>query len=381
MTNPPQIVIAGGGTPGHLLPGLSIAEALQERLPQASLLFAGTGRAVERHMVRSAGYNYVSLPCKPVPQNPIEAVRFITDNVAGFWAARWMLREQKVGLVVGLGGWASAAIVRAAVGRGIPTVLMEPNAVPSRTTRWLATQTEVVCTAYEDVAARLHPLANVICTGTPARPKFAKLWKSAVASGTQPGGAPRREQRLVVLGGSGGAYTLNRVMPTVLHQLRDQLDGWRVVHQTGEGQLQVTEQRYGEQNVEVLTVAYIDELASLLFESDIVVCRAAGQTLSEVALSGTAAVVVPFPDAADDHQRANAEVYQKAGGCVIVDELRSGNRLADELANQLRMLIADQNRRNQMASAMRTLARPDAARRIADQCCEIVCGTNVRVAA
>jgi UDP-N-acetylglucosamine--N-acetylmuramyl-(pentapeptide) pyrophosphoryl-undecaprenol N-acetylglucosamine transferase len=364
-----------------LLPGLSIAQSLQERLPQVSILFAGTGRPVERHMVRSAGFNYVALPCKPSPQNPLEALRFVTDNVAGFWAARWMLREQKAGLVVGLGGWASAAVVRAAVGRGIPTLLMEPNAVPSRTTRWLATQTDAVCTAFDEVGPRLHPQANVLCTGTPVRPQFAKLWNDAVAQGQRPGSRERRERRLVILGGSGGAFTLNRVMPHVARLLRDELAGWRIVHQTGEGQLQATADRYADQQVDALTVSYIDELASLLFESDLVVCRAAGQTLSEVALSGTPAVVVPFPESTDNHQHANADVYQRAGACTLIDEVRAGDRLADEIAAQLRLLMADGRRRDQMADAMRTLARPDAASSIADRCCEILLGSSSRLAA
>jgi len=112
-----QIVVAGGGSPGHVYPGLAIAEALTEQIPGVSILFAGTGNSTERHLVRAAGYNYVALPAKPAPQNPFEAVRFVTDNVIGFCAARWMLGEQETALVVGLGGYASAAVLRAAVGR------------------------------------------------------------------------------------------------------------------------------------------------------------------------------------------------------------------------------------------------------------------------
>ncbi|MGI9456736.1 MAG: glycosyltransferase, partial [Aeoliella sp.] len=120
MSHSLQVVIAGGGSPGHVYPGLAIAEALEARLPNVSLLFAGTGRPLERHLVRAAGYNYVPLPAKPAPHNPLEAVRFVTDNMVGFMAAGWMLREQQTSLVIGLGGFASAAAVRAAVGRGIP---------------------------------------------------------------------------------------------------------------------------------------------------------------------------------------------------------------------------------------------------------------------
>ena len=379
MSSSLEIVIAGGGSLGHVYPGLAIAEALRERVPSVSLLFAGTGRPLERHLVRSAGYNYVALPAKPAPHNPLEAVRFLTDNALGFMAAAWMLREQQTSLVVGLGGFASAATVRAAVGRGIPTVLLEQNASSGRTTRWLSGMVESVCTGFSQVHSSLDPTADVLHTGTPARPRFVRhyrRWQDSESTHERP-----RERRLVVLGGAGGAQTLNRHMPQVIAQLGDELNGWRIVHQTGEGQLQVTESRYPEGNPNILTVSYIDELASLLFETDIVVCRAGGTTLAELALAGVPAVVVPFPDAAENHQMANAEVYREAGGCVVVDEWQAGDRLTEQLASEIRLLAADHERREQMSDAMRRLARPDAAEAIADRCCEILCGTPLRVAA
>lgn len=379
MSSSLQVVIAGGGSPGHVYPGLAIAEALGRRMPEASLLFAGTGRPLERHLVRAAGLHYVALPARPAPHNPLEAVRFVTDNVLGFMAAGWLLREQQTALVIGLGGYASAAVVRAAVGRGIPTLLFEQNAVAGRTTRWLSGMVETVCTGFEQVEAHLSPLAQVVHTGTPARPRFVEQYRrrqQADANQELP-----RERRLVVLGGSGGAQTLNRHMPEVVGQLANELCDWRIVHQTGEGQLQATEHRYGAANSQVLTVSYIDELASLLFETDIVVCRGGGSTLAELALAGVPAVVVPFPDAAENHQMANASVYQQAGACSVVDEWVAGDRLTDVLASEIRLLAADGQRRRQMSAAMRSLARPDAAEAIAQQCREIHYGAAAPAAA
>ncbi len=379
MSSSLEVVIAGGGSPGHVYPGLAIAEALEARLPNVSLLFAGTGRPLERHLVRSAGYNYMALPAKPAPHNPLEAVRFVTDNMVGFMAAAWMLREQHTSLVVGLGGFASAATVRAAVGQGIPTLLLEQNATAGRTTRWLSSMVETVCAGFSEVQSYLAPDADILHTGTPARPRFVEHFRqnsSAAGRDETP-----RERRLVVLGGAGGAQTLNRCMPEVARQLGDDLKGWRIVHQTGEGQLQATEDRYPSDHSQVLTVSYIDELASLLFETDIVVCRAGGTTLAELALAGVPAVVVPFPDAAENHQLANAEVYRAAGACTVVDERQAGDRFTDQLASEIRLLVADQQQRQEMREAMRRLARPDAADAIADRCCEILCGTSMRVAA
>lgn len=378
MSSSLQVVIAGGGSPGHVYPGIAIARALEEKAPGLSLLFAGTGRPLERHLVRAAGYNYVALPAKPAPHNPLEAIRFITDNTVGYMAASWMLREQQASLVVGLGGFASAATVRAAVGRGIPTVLLEQNAIAGRTTRWLSSMVENVCTGFDQVSQHLSPAASVRCTGTPARTNFVKQFRQRLHADTD---VTKREKRLVVLGGAGGAQTLNHLMPVVVDQLGDELKDWRIVHQTGEGQLQQTEDRYQHDGSQVLTVSYIDELASLLFETDIVVCRGGGTTLAELALAGVPAVVVPFPDAADNHQLANAEVYREAGGCVIVDEWEAGNRLADDLAAEIRRLTADESLREKMSAGMRSMAKPDAAERIADTCCQIMYGTDVRMAA
>lgn len=379
MSSSLEVVIAGGGSPGHVYPGLAIADALRARLPNVSILFAGTGRPLERHLVRAAGYNHMALPAKPAPHNPLEAVRFITDNALGFMAAAWMLREQHTSLVIGLGGYASASTVRAAVGRGIPTVLLEQNATTGRTTKWLSSMVESVCTGFKEVTPYLSPVAEVVHTGTPARPRFLKQYQQW----QQQGEVVRRsrEPRIVVLGGSGGAQTLNKHMPDVVSRLSEELKDWRVVHQTGEGQLQCTEDRYPSDTSQILTVSYIDELASLLFETDIVVCRAGGTTLAELALAGVPAVVVPFPDASENHQMANAEVYREAGACVVVDEWAAGDRLTDELTSKIRELAADHQRREDMSRAMRGLARPDAADAIASRCCEILCGTDMRVAA
>lgn len=379
MSSSLEVVIAGGGSPGHIYPGLAVAKSLEARLPGVSLLFAGTGRPLERHLVRSAGFNYVALPAKPAPHNPIEAVRFVTDNALGFMAAAWMLREQQTSLVVGLGGFASASTVRAAVGRGIPTLLLEQNATAGRATRWLSSMVETVCTGFSEVQSHLAPGAHVIHTGTPARPRFVHQYRRWQPDESTDNGL--RERRLVVLGGAGGAQTLNRHMPEVVTQLGDELRDWRIVHQTGEGQLQATEDRYSTNDSQVLTVSYIDELASLLFETDIVVCRAGGTTLAELALAGVPAVVVPFPNAAENHQMANAEVYRQAGACVVVDERQAGDRMSDQLASEIRSLAADHTRRVEMSDAMRRLARPDAANAIADRCCEILCGSSLPMAA
>ncbi|HMO85140.1 MAG TPA: UDP-N-acetylglucosamine--N-acetylmuramyl-(pentapeptide) pyrophosphoryl-undecaprenol N-acetylglucosamine transferase [Lacipirellulaceae bacterium] len=376
MASTPHVLFAGGGSPGHLYPGLAVAEHLRRRLPHALITFAGTGAARERHTVRLAGHHYTMIPAHPMPRNPLQAVRFVTDNVAGYCAARWMLREQRVSLVVGLGGSTSVAVVRAALARGIPIVLLEQNAVPGRTTRWLSRAAAMVCAAFEEVRPHLHVQAPVTVTGNPTRQEFEDLYfrlQSRERSAAAPPPA-RRQRRLVIIGGACGARSLNEHVPAALAKLGDDLAGWQVVHQTGDGQHQETEARYAKHGVRALTVTHIDEIASVLFASDVVVCRAGGTMLAELALAGVPAVLCPFPQATDEHQLANAKVFAAAGACRMIDESQQTGALDAALARDLGALVGDQRLRLDMAANMRKLARPHAAAEVAGAIADQLCG-------
>jgi UDP-N-acetylglucosamine--N-acetylmuramyl-(pentapeptide) pyrophosphoryl-undecaprenol N-acetylglucosamine transferase len=380
MPASPHVLFAGGGSASHLHPGMAVAEHLRRRMPNIQITFAGTGAARERHTVRIAGHHYTMIPAHAMPRNPLQAVRFVTDNVAGYCAARWMLREQRVSLVVGLGGSTSVAVVRAAVARGIPVVLLEQNAVPGRTTRWLSRAAAMVCAAFEEVRPHLHVQAPVTVTGNPSRAAFEDLYCKVYGRGAgvgddpaRPKGAPhlklhadpRRQRRLVILGGSGGARTLNEAIPAALAKLGDAMTGWQVVHQTGEGQLQETEARYVRHGLKVLAVTHIDEIASVLFASDLVVCRSGGTMLAELALAGVPGVLVPFPQAADNHQTANAKVFTAAGACRMIDETQQHGVLDAALARELQPLVTDHHLREEMGRSIQRLARPQAGSQIA----------------
>jgi UDP-N-acetylglucosamine--N-acetylmuramyl-(pentapeptide) pyrophosphoryl-undecaprenol N-acetylglucosamine transferase len=386
MASTPHVLFAGGGSPGHLHPGLAVADHLRRKMPGAMITFAGTGAARERHTVRLAGHQYTMIPAQPMPRNPLQALRFVTDNVAGYCAARWMLREQRVSLVVGLGGSTSVAVVRAAVTRGIPIVLLEQNAIPGRTTRWLSRAAAMVCAAFEEVRPHLHVQAPVTVTGNPTRTEFEQLYHrvhgrgaapAAVQLAATPGtshGVGRRQRRMVVIGGAGGARSLNENIPAALKKLGDAITPWQIVHQTGDGQHQETEARYAQHGVKALTVTHIDEIASVLFASDLVVCRAGGTMLAELSLAGVPAVLVPFPQATDEHQLANAKVYHAAGACRLIDETQQTGALHAALARDLGVLISDERLRTDMAANMRKLARPQAAAQVAGAIADQLCG-------
>jgi UDP-N-acetylglucosamine--N-acetylmuramyl-(pentapeptide) pyrophosphoryl-undecaprenol N-acetylglucosamine transferase len=404
MTRAPHIVLAGNGTPGNLYPGLAVAAHVVERMPDAVVTFIGSIQPAERQAIVAAGFSYAPLPSRPAPRSALHAVRFVTDNVAGYWAARWYFREKRVSLVVGLGGAASAAAVRAGISRGIPTVILEQNLVPSRVTLWLAQAVTTVCAGFEKTRSDLPSSAPVVVTGNPARPAFERLYRQreswlagycalhdvhdppifAAARALRPMGSQPQgdvfEKRLVIIGGAHGARTINESIPQALRQLRDELTGWQIVHQSGEGQLHKTEQRYREAGVEALVVAFIDEMAPVMFDSDLAVCRPGGTTLSELALAGLPAILVPWPRVMEFHM-PNAEVFAAAGAATIIDETELAGSLGDELVAHLRPLLTDDVRRRQMAASMRRLARPDAAARVTDAICDALCGVRARAAA
>jgi len=376
-----HVLFAGGGSLGHLYPGLTVAEHLRRRSAHLQVTFAGNGSARERQAVREAGHAYTAIPTHPAPKNPLQALRFVTDNVAGYCAARWLLREQRVSLVVGLGGSTSVAVVRAAVDRGIPVILYEQDAVPSRTTQWLSRAAVAVCAGFDEVRSHLWQSTPVTVTGNPPRIGFEEHYARAhgrrqaegSGSGSKTGNErsvravddARRQRRLVILGGSAGAQSLNEAVPLALKKLGSCAESWQIVHQAGDGQLQETEARYAQLGVHALTVAHIDEAASVLFASDLVVSRAGGTTLAELALAGVASVVVPYPRATDNHQAANAQAYAALGACRVVREEADGRGLDAALLRELEPLMADHHLRGELAANMQKAAKPQAAAQIA----------------
>lgn len=360
MSQSLHILFAGGGSLGNVYPGLTVAEHLSERLPGATITFVGDGRPIERHTVTGAGRRYLAIPGKQRPRRVTDALRFVTDNTAGYCAARWVLKEQRVSLVVGMGGHACPAVLRAASDVGVPIVLIEPDAVPAFSTRWLAAKAESICLAFEEALPHLGVGAPAIVTGVPGRPGIERFTRGNRQLGNN------RPRRLVVLGGEGGASSLNESMPVALSRTSLTRTGWSVVHQTGEGQLIETIERYRRVGVDAVVVTYIDELADILRETDLVVCRSSGCTIAELARAGVPAVLAPDARSDRGSQTDNARIVSRGGGFRVVDELKGD--LAETLSGLLTDLTQDESRLRTMASRVAVLDRPEAGREIAHAC-------------
>jgi UDP-N-acetylglucosamine--N-acetylmuramyl-(pentapeptide) pyrophosphoryl-undecaprenol N-acetylglucosamine transferase len=356
-----HIVFAGGGTAGHLFPGLAVAEQLLRYAPRLRISFAGTGKPFEVRHVKRAGFEYVTLPCRPFPRKASEAWRFLTDSFAGYYAARRYLRAQNVSLVVGLGGYASVPAARAASGMGLPYVLLEQNALPGRATRWLAPGATLVCSAFEGIRPYLRAKCRLRVTGNPLRREF---FDSSAPPRYLPFG-PNGTRKLVVLGGSGGAQTLNEQVPLALYKAGAALGDWQIVHQTGERGLARTGQLYGKLGIKATVLPFIENMPNVLRASHLAISRSGGTTLAELAASGVPAILLPYPHATHDHQRKNAEVFATAGAARLLDERELVGRLDNHLAGAVAELAGAHRLRVRMEHAMSRLARPEATRRVA----------------
>lgn len=354
-TNSPHIVFAGGGTGGHLFPGLAAAEQLQNLLPSAQITIATGMKPFEHMQVATAGFAHLRLPSHPLT-GPAGAWRFVKENLTGYRRAKRFVRQTDVSLVVGLGGYASVPMAWAAASTRIPLVLLEQNAIPGRATRWFAPKAALICTAFDEARNYLRAGGPVRVTGNPIRAGFS-------TATTPP--QPDRDRQILVLGGSGGARTLNEQVPRALYKAQRELTGWRIVHQTGERDLKATTTLYRKLDLPAIVVPFIERIQPVLRQTDVAICRSGGTTLAEVAAAGVPALLLPYPNAADDHQRKNADHFQSAGAATVLDAREITGRLDNAIAAALTSLIANVAERDRMAEAAAGLARPDAAWHVA----------------
>jgi len=361
-----HIVFAGGGTGGHLFPGLAVAERLAAAIPRVRITFCGSGKTFEREHVSHAGFDYFALPARPLPRGIREAVSFVVANLAGYFAAGRFLRRDRVAAVVGLGGYASVPLGRAAARRGVPLVLLEQNVIPGKATRWLARRATLICTAFGATSSWLHCRCPVRLTGNPIRCGFQSRPSQPPLTLTLSQGERGSPRQLLVLGGSGGAHALNENLPRALYKVRPQLAGWRIVHQSGQPGLDATRALYGKLALEATVVPFLSDMPQALAATDLAICRAGGTTLAELAATGVPAVLLPYPHATDAHQAANARHFAAAGGCITIDPAEMTGRLDSQLAEIVRAVLASEGLRQRMSAAMCGLARPNAAEDVAE---------------
>lgn len=343
------MMIAGGGTGGHLFPGIAVAEAARRRDPMTEIVFVGSPRGIEARVVPNAGFALELLPGAPLRGLGVVGKATAVGALArGTVGARALVGRFKPDAIVGLGGYASAPAVLAGKLARVPIVLLEQNAKPGMTTRLLARLADRVCVSFPDTV-RGFPAGLAVCTGNPVR-TFATSPTARQAGLT-----------IAIVGGSAGAHRLNEAGPALRAALAD-VPGLRIVHQAGLAEEAAVRTAYaGAAGVDVR--AFITDMGAVYAAADLIVCRAGATTIAELAAQGLPAIFVPYPHAADDHQRANAEALVHAGAArMVLDHQATGRRLAEEV----RELVAAPEVLPEMRRRMRQFARPDAADRVLD---------------
>jgi UDP-N-acetylglucosamine--N-acetylmuramyl-(pentapeptide) pyrophosphoryl-undecaprenol N-acetylglucosamine transferase len=329
-----RIVIAGGGTGGHLFPGIAVAREVTRRRPDAQVTFAGTTRGIESRVVPREGFQLDVLPL-----SALDAWQIISRRAPD--------------LVIGVGGYSSGPVVLAAALRGTPTLLLEQNAVPGLTNRLLARVVSAAAVTFDSSLEFFGRRAFV--TGNPVRPEFFEQAHEARAPGPP---------RVLIFGGSQGAHAINLAMVEAAPRLALHGGGMAITHQTGERDLEYVRDGYRRAGLSARVEPFLFAMDREMNSADLVVCRAGATTIAELTAAGRPAVFIPLPTAADDHQRRNAQVLATAGAAVLIDQKDlTGAALADRIV----ALIEDEPRRRAMAGAARRLARPDAAAAIVDK--------------
>lgn len=345
------IVVAGGGTGGHLFPGIAVADELRRRDPGTRVVFMGTARGLESRLVPRAGYELVLLPILPL--NAVGIVRALKGALALPWGllkAALAVRRLRPQAVLGVGGYAAGPVTLAAALMGVRTVILEPNARPGFTNRALRPFVRHAACSYEEARRDFGPKG--VLTGNPVRGGFAAL----------PPRSHALPHTLLVFGGSQGSRAINRALVEALPALPGP-DRLRIVHQTGEAMRDEVAGAYEARGRAAEVLPFLHDMERRLAEADLVLCRAGATTCAELTVAGRASVLVPFAAAADDHQRKNAQALQQAGAAVMVEEKDLGG---ESLARAITGALADPGRLAAMEDAARGLGRPDAAARVAD---------------
>jgi UDP-N-acetylglucosamine--N-acetylmuramyl-(pentapeptide) pyrophosphoryl-undecaprenol N-acetylglucosamine transferase len=372
MSNP-TILFAGGGTGGHLYPGVAVADALRRTMPDARSSFLCTRREIDRVILEPTGYAFEPQPIVP-PRTSI-------GGLLRFWRSwretkdqvRQLLRANPPALVVGLGGYAAGVAVRLAAGRGIPTVILNPDVIPGRANQFLMRHATAACCQFDrtadHVAVECRPKLRT--TGCPIRADIVALPERSAAVARL--GLDPALLTLVVTGASLGAQTVNEAVAALLAELP--LPGWQVLHLAGRDHATAVRAAYAAlPAVRSTVVDFTPAMSDVWAVADLCVSRSGASSCAELTATGVPSVLMPYPYHKDMHQRANAQVLADAGAAVLVDDQRDAAANAAQLRPVLSSLTTDGDRRRTMSAAARRLGHPDAAAAVADIIAGLVAG-------
>ena len=347
------LMIAGGGTGGHIYPAIAIAQEFLARGGDRRVVFVGTEYGLEKTIVPRAGFPLEFISAGGLKgKGPAELVKNFARLPLGFAQAWRLVGKHRPSVALGVGGYSSGPVILAARMRGVPALIHESNAFPGLANRSLARIVNAVAVAFPDAGPRMKR-RDAVVTGNPIRKEFFDVKR-----------VPSERRRLLIFGGSQGSHVLNEAMTGALlflARLKGRVD---IVHQTGPRELEQVRAAYKASAFDdARVVPYLDPIVDEIGAADLVVSRAGAMTVSELAAAGRAAILVPFAAATNNHQELNARAVERAGGAIVITEAElSPERLGLAIAE----VINDPDRAARMGTAARTLAVPDATRNIVD---------------
>ncbi|HEY6004093.1 MAG TPA: undecaprenyldiphospho-muramoylpentapeptide beta-N-acetylglucosaminyltransferase [Anaeromyxobacter sp.] len=356
-----RMLVAGGGTGGHVFPGIALAEEVVTRHPANDVLFVGTARGLEATVVPQEGFPIELIQVKGLKgKGLLETAKNLLLLPLAFVQSWRILRKWRPDIVVGVGGYASGPVVLVAWLLRIPTAVQEQNAIPGFTNRMLGRFAQAAFTAFPE-AVKHFPRRKVYQLGNPIRRKLMENYMRPEVKHDTP--------KLLVFGGSQGAHALNMRVVEALPHLADLRDRLRITHQTGAMDREQVENGYRACGFAPDVREFITDMSAAYAETDLVVCRAGAMALAELTVCKKPSILVPFPFAADNHQLHNARSLVDAGAAVMIEERDLTGEL---LAHEIRAILATPERRERMARAAGRLGSPQASKEIADVCIELV---------
>jgi UDP-N-acetylglucosamine--N-acetylmuramyl-(pentapeptide) pyrophosphoryl-undecaprenol N-acetylglucosamine transferase len=349
-----RLLIAGGGTGGHVIPALVLAQEFCRRAAARKVLFVGSRRGIESRLVPPAGFPLEYLQVGML-QGQSAAIRFQTlfNLPLAVWRGMKILERFQPHVVLGVGGYASGPVMLAAAFRGTPLAVFEPNAHPGLVNRWIAPYVARAFVAFDE-ATRCFGAGKAMVTGIPVRSEFFSV----------PPARHRPPYTVLLFGGSQGAHSINRAVIEALPSLDQLQPAPALLHQTGQSEYNRVREEVAKHSLSAEVFPFLDRMWEAFSRADLVVCRSGASTVAELAAAGRAAVLIPYPTAANEHQLRNAEALERAEAArVILDRELTGERLA----STLREMLASPEQLRRMEKAIRNLAHPDAASQIVDE--------------
>lgn len=366
-SNRPWFVIAGGGTGGHLYPGLAVAEALRAIQPDFEVSVFGTTRPIDEKLTTPRGYELVRQEVQAFPAKLWHWPRFLKAWRSSVTYAGHRFENRAPAVVLGLGGYAAGPPIAAATKLGIPTAIFNPDAMPGRANRRLSPKVDCVFVQWDATLEQFKTAREVKVTGCPIRPEFGKAKRKSGAAALK---ISADRPTLLVTGASQGARSINAAMLELCDLWRVAAD-WQIVHLTGEADKKMCEEGYREKGVVARVLAYTEHMALCMAAADLIVSRAGASTLAEITAMGLPSVLLPYPFDRKKHQLANAKVLADGGAAVIVNDVNNPKANASALREVLAGLMKSPQRRERMGRAAAAMGRHEAAQDIAEYLLEM----------